>query len=118
MANSRLRDLIRFYSILDFLEQAIGGARTLADCRGRMDWPKRGVYFFREAGEKRFDTGTGPRIVRVGTHALKAGGTTTLWRRLSAHRGQVRSGGGNHRGSIYRLLVGTAVIRRDDHKFP
>jgi hypothetical protein len=45
MANSRLQDLIRFYSILDCLEQAIGGARTLADCGGRMDGPKRGVYF-------------------------------------------------------------------------
>jgi hypothetical protein len=36
---------------------------NVADCSGRIDWPKRGVYF-REAGEKRSDTGTGPRIVR------------------------------------------------------
>jgi hypothetical protein len=83
-----------------------------------MTWPARGVYFFREAGQNRSDTGGGPRAVRVGTHALKAGGSTTLWGRLSTHRGQVRSGGGNHRGSIFRLIVGTALIACDGHKFP
>ena len=97
MSDRRLQDLIRFYSILNPLEKTIGGARALADCRGRMKWPARGVYFFREAGENRSDTGEGPRVVRVGTHALKAGGSTTLWGRLSTHRGQLRSGGGNHR---------------------
>lgn len=116
MADKRLKDLTRFYAILDSMEQAIGGARTLGDCRGRMNWPARGVYFFRETGENRSDTGNGPRIVRVGTHALKAGGSTTLWGRLSTHRGQLRSGGGNHRSSIFRLIVGSALIRRDDRK--
>jgi hypothetical protein len=110
MSDRRLQDLIRFYSILNELEKTIG-ARALADCRGRMKWPARGVYFFREAGEGRSDTGEGLRVVRVGTHALKAG-------RLSTHRGQLRSGGGNHRGSIFRLIVGTALIGRDGHKFP
>jgi hypothetical protein len=118
MSSQRVEDLVRFYSVLDALEVKIGGARTLAGCRGRMDWPARGVYFFRESGENRCDTGTGPRVVRVGTHALKAGGSTTLWGRLSAHRGQLRSGGGNHRGSIFRLIVGTALIGRDGGKFP
>jgi hypothetical protein len=118
MANSRRKDLIRFYSILDCLEQAIGGARTLGDCRGRMDWPTRSVYFFRENVENRSDTGIGPRIGRVGTHALKAGGSTKLWGRLSTDRGQLRNGGGNHRGSIFRLIVGTALIGRDGYNFP
>ena len=118
MNDKRLDDLIRLYSILDTLEQKIGSAKTLADCSGRMDWPKSDVYFFRETGESRSETGKGPRIVRVGTHALKAGGSTSLWGRLSTHRGQMRSGGGNHRGSIFRLIVGTALIRRDGHKFP
>jgi hypothetical protein len=49
-------------------------------------------------------------IVRVGTHALETGSQTTLWKRLSQHRGQARSGSGNHRGSIFRLIVGTALI--------
>ncbi len=106
----RLDDLIRFYVILGRLERAVSGKRTLATCSGRMDWPRRGVYFFMEAGETRTDTGDGLRIVGVGTHALISSSKTTLWNRLSQHRGQERSGGGNHRGSIFRLLVGSTLV--------
>ncbi len=109
----RLDHLKRFYLLLGTLEDRLGGARRLTDCSGRMQWPKRGVYFFMESGENRADSGTGSRLVRVGTHALKPGSGTTLWNRLSQHKGQVRSGGGNHRGSIFRLIVGTALIDRD-----
>src|ERR1700693_4471658 len=109
----RLEHLITFYAILDDLEQAIGGPRKLAECSGRMNWPTRGVYFFREAGELRSDSGEGPRVVRVGTHALRLGGRSKLWTRLSQHKGQMASGGGNHRGSIFRLSIGAALIRRD-----
>ncbi len=118
MVNERRADLIRFYSILDQLEKNIGGARKLADCSGRLRWPKRGVYFFREAGENRADTGHGPRIVRVGTHALRAGARTTIWTRLSQHKGPLGSGGGSHRGTIFRLLVGAALIGRDHLDLP
>lgn len=110
VSTQRLEDIGRFYKLLDRLEQQIGGARRLAACHGRLDWPQRGVYFFMEDGEPRSDSGTGPRIVRVGTHALTATSRTTLWKRLSQHRGTARSGGGNHRGSVFRLLVGTALI--------
>lgn len=116
MTDERLLHLKRFYSLLDRLEKNIGGTRTLAACSGRMDWPQRGVYFFREAGETRTDTGEGPRIVRVGTHALKEATPRTLWDRLSNHKGTVKTGGGNHRGSIFRLIVGTSLICRDAHK--
>jgi hypothetical protein len=87
MSVSRLQHLVRFYSILDELERRVGGAPTLADCKGRMNWPRRGVYFFQESAENRSPTGTGPRIVRVGTHALKAGGSTTLytWKVIEVH---------------------------------
>ena len=118
MKNERQCHLERFYRSLGRLEQYFGGARKLSDCSGRMNWPLRGVYFFREVDENRHDTGNGPRIVRVGTHALKAGSSTKLWRRLSQHKGQVRSGGGNHRGSIFRLIVGTALIEKDGHDYP
>ena len=40
-----------------------------------------------------------------------------MWKRLRQHCGSVggtRPGGGNHRGSVFRLHVGTALIRRDD----
>jgi hypothetical protein len=115
MKNDRLGDLKGFYDLIARLEQRVGGARTLAAHNGKADWPARGAYFFLEDGEFRRDTGTGLRIVRVGTHALKAGSDTSLWTRLSQHRGQVRSGGGNHRGSIFRLIVGSALIARDGH---
>jgi hypothetical protein len=115
MKSERLGHLEGFYDLIARLERRIGGARTLAACNGKVEWPERGVYFFREDGEFRRDTGTGPRIVRVGTHALKAGSGTSLWTRLLQHRGQVRSGGGNHRGSIFRLIIGTALIARDGY---
>jgi hypothetical protein len=102
-----------FYTILDLLEHKLGGKRVLASCDGRMNWPQRGVYFFFESWEMRIHSGEGPRVVRVGTHALTRGSQTTLWNRLSQHRGSIKSGGGNHRGSIFRLHVGTALINRD-----
>ena len=114
----RIKHLEAFYSTLDHLERKLGGARTLTECTGRTSWPRRGVYFFREAGEFRSDTGAGPRIVRVGTHALTSTSHTKLWTRLSQHRGEQTKGGGNHRGSIFRLLVGTALIARDGDESP
>jgi hypothetical protein len=41
---------------------------------------------------------------------------TKLWTRLSQHRGQNKSGGGNHRGSIFRLIVGTALIAQRNYE--
>ena len=114
----RVDHLKKFYSLLNALEVRLGGMRRLSDCSGRIPWPKRGVYFFFEPGEVRTGSGTGPRVVRIGTHALKDGSSTTLWKRLSQHRGQVRSGGGNHRGSIFRLVVGTALMERDGFDCP
>jgi hypothetical protein len=112
-APQRLTDLRRFYALMDDLARRTGGPRFLAECSGRMPWPQRGVYFFMEPGEVRRETGGGPRIVRVGTHALKDQSRTTLWKRLSQHKGQARSGGGNHRGSIFRLLVGASLLADD-----
>ena len=110
---SRLDDLKRFYEILDDLEQRIGGTRILGQCDGRMRWPRSGVYFFRESGEMRSNTGDGPRIVRVGTHATTGQSTTSLWARLMQHRGG-KDGGGNHRGSVFRKEVGAALKKRYD----
>ena len=116
--NARAADTARFYDLLDRLAVRVGGLRVLADCTGRMRWPQRGVYFFYEDGETRSGSGSGRRVVRVGTHALVSGSRASLWRRLSQHRGSARSRGGNHRGSIFRLLVGAALARRGDLPLP
>lgn len=118
MTVSRFHHLKQFYSLLNTLERQSAGARQLSNCSGRMPWPRRGVYFFMEPGEIRTDSGAGPRVVRVGTHALAAGQDSTLWSRLYSHRGPMRSGGGNHRGSIFRDLVGRALINRDSLDYP
>ncbi|MBN2549513.1 MAG: hypothetical protein JXB15_10170 [Anaerolineales bacterium] len=109
----RFNDLQWFYSILKLLENKLGGKRLLASCDGRMNWPPRGVYFFFEPGELRVNTGEGLRVVRVGTHALATRSQTTLWHRLRQHQGTLKNGGGNHRGSVFRFHVGTALIERD-----
>lgn len=83
-----------------------------------MDWPRRGVYFFFEEGEERSGSGSGPRVVRIGTHALKPTSRTSLWNRLSQHRGSAKSGAGNHRGSIFRKIVGIALACRGDCPLP
>ena len=53
-----------------------------------------------------------------GTHGLTDGSRSTLWGRLSQHRGSARSGRGNHRGSIFRLLVGIALAKRINIQLP
>ncbi len=100
----------RFYQLLAELRRGVGGPRCLGECTGRMRWPERGVYFFFEPGEGRSDFTTA-RVVRVGTHAVSRGSRTTLWSRLRAHRGNA-NGAGHHRGSIFRLHVGAASIRK------
>jgi hypothetical protein len=110
---SRTDDIKQFYDILSSLERRLGGPRILDDCTGRMGWPRQGVYFFFESGEQRLHSGTGSRVVRVGTHAVSRGSKTTLWKRLADHRGTFSTGGGNHRGSVFRLLVGLAILKRD-----
>ncbi len=115
MSNAdRRRALDELYGLLDQLREAVDGARTLRDCTAKDGWPEHGVYFFFERGETRQGSDT-PRVVRVGTHALTATSSTTLWSRLRAHRGTLggsRPGGGNHRGSIFRLHVGVALIEQ------
>jgi len=106
-------DLDSFHDLLDELEMKIGGRRRLGICDGRMNWPERGVYFFFEPGENRHESPSRSRVVRVGTHALTAGSRTTLWKRLAQHRGTLNPRGGNHRGSIFRLLAGEAMMNRD-----
>lgn len=109
----RLQDLDRFYELMKQLEQKTGGRRLLDDPGCSNGLPKRGVYFFFEPGELRADGHT-PRVVRVGTHGVSENSRATLWHRLSYHRGHIRghrAGGGNHRASIFRFHVGSALLK-------
>jgi hypothetical protein len=111
----READTDRLYVLLGELARRAGGPRMLRDCAAGQGWPRQGVYFFFEDSELRAD-GSG-RVVRVGTHALTADSRTTLWDRLSQHRGHLEGrnpGGGNHRASVFRRHVGAALIRRGD----
>ena len=85
-------------------------ARRLAKCHGSMDWPKRGVYFFMRGrrGTLRFRLRLAHRARRH-ARAESSIAHARLWKRLSQHKGQAKSGGGNHRGSIFRLLVGSTL---------
>lgn len=117
MDNEDLHNIRRFYELLAEIEQKIGEKRFLEECDGYMNWPERGIYFFFEPGEFRTTSGRGLRCVRVGTHALKKNSKTTLWKRLRQHRGTTGGrypGSGNHRGSVFRFHVGTALMNRDD----
>ncbi len=102
---------------METLEKKNIQKKLLSNSNGRQKWHNRGVYFFFESNQKRSDSGDELRVTRVGTHALKNNSKTTLWNRLSQHKGTVKSGGGNHRGSIFRLLVGTSLIQEKNLSF-
>jgi hypothetical protein len=86
--------------------------RHLRTCTVSSGWPERGVYFFFERCEIRSGPSTGLRVVRVGTHAVSEGAHSTLWNRLAQHKG-TSALGGNHRGSVFRKLVGQALAHRE-----
>lgn len=69
--------LSEFYNSLNCLAEKTGGVRELGSANGRMMWPTRGVYLFFEPGEIRCGSGAGKRVVRVGTHALRADSRST-----------------------------------------
>jgi hypothetical protein len=100
-----------FYLLIDRLSVGLDGGRTLSSISRNQGWPRRGVYFFFEPGEMRPTAPHQPRVVRVGTHGLKAGAKSTLYGRLRQHRG-LNDGGGNHRGSVFRKHAGRALLAK------
>jgi len=107
--SARLESLVAFYERLDMLRQKRLALQRLGDGSRITRWPERGVYFFMEPGQARSDSGLGLRVVRVGTHALREGSQSSLKGRLYQHRGNATGQGGNHRGSIFRLLIGLGL---------
>jgi hypothetical protein len=98
----------------EFYNQILGcietyGLFTLKDAHGRQPWPKQGVYFFFDTSEPIPSPDLPGRIVRIGSHGVAQNTNSTLWMRLKQHQGSQTSGGGNHRGSIFRQYVGIAL---------
>jgi len=106
----RVQDMDRFYSLVERIASTSGGIRNLGEIEGKVI-PPRGIYFFWQSGEQRMSKPFEARIVRIGTHAVSVGSKSTLWTRLRTHRGG-ENGSGNHRGSIFRLHVGQALIHK------
>lgn len=104
----RLADIDRFYDLLKRLTLNGVNGRIMGDSSGKLEWPKRGLYFFFDPDERRFFDLNTCRVVRVGTHGVSQGSKSTLWGRLRTHRGSSDQRG-NHRGSIFRLHLGAAL---------
>lgn len=111
-SQARLAHIDRFYGLLRRLVAIQGENRSnLRHQSAKSVHAARGVYFFFEEGEYRMTAPFELRVTRIGTHSVTAGSKATLWNRLRTHRGGA-DGIGNHRGSIFRLHVGDALIRR------
>lgn len=113
----RIEDLDYFYSLLNKLNDGLNNGIRLGKTDGKMNWPKKGVYFFFGDGEFRKTSPFESRVVRVGTHAISKGSSSTLWNRLRTHRGTLKLGG-NHRGSVFRLHVGNSLISKYGLEYP
>jgi hypothetical protein len=110
--STRTTDLLRFYRLMQEMEQLNGGMRRMCQASADEGWPQRGVVWFFESTEQRKETGAGLRVVRVATHALKPGLQSTLWDRLS------HDASGAHRGSVFRTLLGMAIRNHMGHAEP
>lgn len=110
----RQQNIDRFYNLMDelvkkFPRQTLDRLRTLRI-------PIQGVYFFFEPNELRQD-GKSDRVVRIGTHAAVARSNSTLYDLLCNHKG-ANDLSGNHRGSVFRCLVGLSAIQKNQLLYP
>ncbi|MBK8064302.1 MAG: hypothetical protein IPK29_09830 [Betaproteobacteria bacterium] len=116
---NRLRDLDRLYALISRLASRRNCIDPQLVSRSSKTVPQKGIYFFFQQDEFRMTQPLEMRVVRIGTHAVSKGSKSTLWNRLRTHRGAV-DGSGNHRGSIFRLHVGDALLRKlkTESRFP
>lgn len=114
-AANRFHDLKILYALISKIRHS-KKSFLLRDL-SKIKLPQRGVYIFIDLKEKNF-LGESGRIVRIGTHAVSEGSKSTLKNRLKNHLGH-NDGTGNHRGSIFRLHVGRALIEKEKltHRF-
>lgn len=117
--NSRLREIEtrkhidKFYELIRCLENGLSGKKRVSELDGKC-LPAKGIYLFFEDGEVR-KLKNELRVTRVGTHGVSMGAKSTLWNRLKTHKGK-HDLGGNHRGSIFRLHIGNAIINKNNNR--
>ncbi|WP_232625273.1 hypothetical protein [Pareuzebyella sediminis] len=114
MTTSRQQNIDRFYDLLNEVTKKFP-KRTL-DTVSRDRLPEKGVYFFFEENENRENSNFN-RVVRIGTHAAIANSKATLYDRLYNHKGS-KDLTGNHRGSVFRKLIGFSFLYKDHLDFP
>jgi hypothetical protein len=107
----RLNDINTFYDLLaeieiKFPKRPLG---KLLELKNKI--PTQGVYFFFEKKETR-ENSIIERVVRVGTHAAQANSNATIKQRLGQHKGP-ENFYGRHRDSVFRELVGYALINQN-----
>lgn len=111
---TRVSDLRTLYSHI--AEARKRGQTFLLGELAERTLPERGVYIFLDASEQSAWS-RGPRIVRVGTHGVSLGSKSSLRNRLRNHLGPSH-GIGSHRGSIFRLHVGRAMLEAGGRNEP
>lgn len=107
---ARRTDLLRFYDAA--LVARRQGKLFPFPSLSKTRLPTKGVYVFFDPYESNF-RGDPLRIVRIGTHAVSEGSKSTLKTRLRNHLGQ-SDNSGSHRGSVFRLHVGRAMLTMQD----
>jgi hypothetical protein len=105
----RVRDVRALYAHIGEARRQ-GRTFLLGDLSAR-SLPEKGVYIFLDPAETSAWS-NGPRIVRIGTHAVSEGSKSSLRTRLRNHLGPAH-GVGSHRGSIFRLHVGRAMLEAE-----
>jgi hypothetical protein len=111
---TRQSDTDRFYALMDELSARVGDLRKLRDCTSNRVAQSRRLLLPRERRdtERRLASRRPRRHPcpdRHERHHALAASFHSPWQRR-----WVQAGGGNHRASIFRLHVGTALLRRDD----
>jgi len=115
---SRPTPLQELYREFENLSEKTGGPYYLDNYSSDWNWPTRGIYiFFTPDTNIEADPHSEWTVARIGTVGVANGSSNTLMNRMRQHRGNKKgkyAGGGNHRGSIFRLHVGNAIIHKND----
>ena len=115
MTEGRITDLRQFYSLLSALPESLGGRadlrHVLDKCPGQIVASTYSWSLARTVPT----VAAGHELSALAPMRSTKAPERELWTRFSQHRGPTNTGAGNHRCSIFRLLVGTALMA--DHRY-